>query len=205
LGGVFLFVVLRFISLRRAAQRDKQRLESLASMHRELKQETEKYKDLSARDPLTGILNRYGFEQAVQDLYSGTEAPSASLVLMDIDHFKRVNDRRGHNIGDEVISRFAQIVHQHTRNQDALCRWGGEEFLLLCPNTGADQAFALAEKIRQIVFETDFDPNKPLSVTASFGVCQIAAGEEFITALARADRALYQAKKEGRNCTVLAE
>lgn len=205
LVGIFLFVILRFVSLRTAAQRDRQRLDALSSKHRELREETDKYKDLSARDQLTGILNRYGFEQAVQNLYSSGEASSASLVLMDIDHFKRINDRRGHNVGDQVIGRFAQIVYQRTREQDALCRWGGEEFLLLCPHTSADQAFALAEKIRQIVFETDFNPDKSLSVTASFGVCQIASGEEFIAALARADRALYQAKKEGRNCTVLAE
>lgn len=205
LGGVFLFVVTRLLRMRRAAQRDKQRLKALSSRHWELKQETEKYKDLSTRDQLTGILNRYGFEQAVQKLYSEGGANSASLVLIDIDHFKRINDRRGHNVGDQVISRFAEIVAQHTRDRDALCRWGGEEFLLLCPNTNAGQAFALAEKIRQIVFETDFGADKPLTVTASFGVCQIAPGEEFIAALARADRALYRAKDNSRNCTVLAE
>ncbi len=205
LGGVFLFVLLRFFALRRAALQAKQRLKALNSKHWELRRETEKYKDLSTRDQLTGILNRYGFEQAVQKLYPDNEATSASLVLMDIDHFKRVNDRRGHNVGDQVISRVAELVYQYTRNQDALCRWGGEEFLLLCPHTSADQAFALAEKIRQIVFETDFDADKPLTVTASFGVCQIAPGEEFVAALARADRALYRAKEEGRNCILLAE
>lgn len=205
LGGIFLFVILRFFNLRRAAQRDKQRLDALYSKHSELKQETEKYKDLSLHDQLTGLLNRYGFDQAVQKLYSDNEATSTSLVLMDIDHFKRINDQLGHNTGDQVISRFADIVYQHTRDRDALCRWGGEEFLLLCPYTSADKALALAEKIRQIVFETDFGTDQPLAVTASFGVCQITPKEDFIAAFARADRALYEAKHSGRNCVVLAQ
>src|SRR5690606_3417694 len=133
------------------------------------------------------------------------QRPEASLVIIDIDHFKRINDTRGHNAGDQIIVLLAQLIVQHTREQDAVCRWGGEEFLLLCPNTSVDQAFSLAEKIRKIIFANEFDRGQPLMVSASFGVCQFMPGESFVAALGRADKALYRAKALGRNCTLMAE
>ncbi|MDQ2077062.1 GGDEF domain-containing protein [Marinimicrobium sp. ABcell2] len=205
LMGIFGVVTLRLVQLSQATRRDRRRLHALASQHRELKQEANRYKQMSAHDALTGAYNRYGFEKAVSELLADETRSEASLILLDIDHFKRINDTRGHNAGDEIITRFAKLITEHTRDQDLLCRWGGEEFLLLCPNTTVDKAFDLAEKIRKMIFNTQFSPEAPLLVTASFGVSEIGRGEEFLAALGRADRALYRAKDLGRNCTLMAE
>lgn len=205
LAGVLALVTGRLLRLRRITWRARHRLRALSSQHEDLKQEKNRYEHLSSHDALTGTYNRYGFEKEASKRLVENRHAEAALILMDIDHFKQINDTRGHNTGDDIIVRFARLVAEHTRAQDILCRWGGEEFLLLCPNTFLDNAFALAEKIRQIVNTTQLSPTAPLQVTASFGVSQIGPGEEFLHALERADQALYQAKKLGRNCTVRAE
>lgn len=203
--GALVVVTERMYRFRRTTRRARSRLQALASQHQDLRQEKNRYERLSSRDPLTGVYNRYGFEREAQKLLVQNERLEAALILMDIDHFKLINDTRGHNTGDDIIVGFTKLVAQHTRSEDILCRWGGEEFLLLCPGTHLDNAFALAEKIRKMVSETNFCPADPLQVTASFGVSQIGPDEEFLHALARADQALYQAKKQGRNCTVKAD
>ena len=95
------------------------------------------------------------------------------------------------------------LLDQHTRKQDVLCRWGGEEFLLLCPNTDATSAVVLAEKIRQLISEAPIEMEEKLRLTASFGVCQVRAGEPYTDAFVRTDRALYKAKNQGRNRVML--
>ncbi len=184
---------------------DRKRLSTLTSYNADLQQTSKKYQELSALDPLTGLFNRYGFKQAAEKILPSERDEKISLVLVDIDYFKRINDRRGHNVGDQVINQFAEVITQSTREQDIVCRWGGEEFLLLCPNTSAPQAYALAEKIRTKIFDTQFDEKSALLLTASFGVCELEPGEDLVNAVARADKALYTAKDWGRNCTVVAE
>lgn len=182
---------------------DRKRLSALSSSHADLQQTSEKYKELSALDPLTGLYNRYGLKQEAEKILPSQRDEQISLVMLDIDHFKRINDRRGHNVGDQVITRFAEVIRQSTREQDIVCRWGGEEFLLLCPNTSATQAYTLAEKIRTTIFDTEFDHKGALLLTASFGVYELKPGEGLVDAVARADKALYAAKDWGRNCTVI--
>jgi len=150
-------------------------------------------------DPLTGIANRRGLVEGHQQLVAdAAPASPISLILVDIDHFKRLNDTFGHNAGDEVLTAFAGLLAAQT---DALVgRWGGEEFVLVRSGSRED-AMAAAERLRQRVAAHDFGACGP--ITASFGVHSAPAAEADLNALvARADEALYTAKQRGRNRAV---
>ena len=157
-------------------------------------------------DELTGLYNRRFLGRVVErDMARAVEhgAPIAILVC-DVDHFKMVNDTFGHPAGDQVLLTVARILLDHSRSQDATCRVGGEEFLVLAPDTTGKSAFLLAEKIRQAVEVTDFPVER--QVTMSFGVASFPEfGPEFDKLLLAADGALYAAKDGGRNRTVLAQ
>ncbi|WP_157493133.1 GGDEF domain-containing protein [Desulfonatronovibrio magnus] len=126
-----------------------------------------------------------------------------SVILLDIDHFKRINDQYGHNAGDDVLKQTAIILKSCARKQDAVARWGGEEFILQLPETGAAQAARVAERIRQAMADHLFV--KGIRLTASMGVAAMSEVEsQDIDILVNcADEKLYQAKKEGRNRVVL--
>jgi diguanylate cyclase (GGDEF)-like protein len=153
-------------------------------------------------DALTNVLNRHGIERFVENLQA-TRVP-ASVVIIDIDHFKRVNDQRGHYGGDRVLRTLGEILRTHTRNTDGLGRWGGEEFVLVCPGASLAKASDLAEKLRHRIMETNFIPEDPLPITASFGVATSSADQGFEEVFQQADQALYLAKSRGRNCVVAA-
>jgi len=118
-------------------------------------------------------------------------------VMVDIDHFKRVNDKHGHNMGDEVIRRLAQALVSEWRDRELVCRFGGEEFCLLMTDTGAQEGAALASRLRRSIAAQGF---APVPVTASFGVSTLASGaSRFYDLLDQADQALYFSKENGRN------
>src|SRR5690606_8020006 len=188
--------------LRRQSGLDQQRISELDSNNRRLQSEREKLRKLSTTDALTGVMNRHGFSQAIE-AWGLDKLAGCTLILLDIDHFKRINDRRGHDTGDRVLRDAAQLLKQHVRERDLLARWGGEEFVLLCPDTSASRAFSLAEKLRNLISDSTFEPEKPLTITASLGIAVISEEESFDSAFKRADQALYQAKSQGRNCTIL--
>ncbi|RJG42054.1 GGDEF domain-containing protein [Motilimonas pumila] len=175
--------------------------QELESLTETLKLESKKFEQMAKRDPLTGARNRAGirdylFEQ-VQQVY--LNKMPLSIIFMDIDHFKTVNDTHGHETGDEVLKVFARLVTNNTRQSDSLVRWGGEEFLLVCSNTDSEQAEALAENIRAAIEVAEWPLE--LDVTCSFGVTQM--GQEGTSQfIARADEALYKAKSTGRNKVV---
>ncbi len=121
-----------------------------------------------------------------------------SLILLDIDYFKKVNDVYGHNAGDKTLVQVSHILLKILRNVDVVCRWGGEEFLVMLPTADLDHAVVIAEKLRYSIEELDIDTVG--QVTASFGVSQVREGEEMQDAISRADKALYLAKDYGRNC-----
>lgn len=162
-------------------------------------------KHLATVDPLTGAFNRRNMELelglAVEE-FARTRAPMA-LMLMDIDHFKRINDRHGHDAGDGVLCGFARVVRDNSRHIDRFYRYGGEEFLMLLKGAGAQEAGELAEKIRRACERELRDPAE--AVTVSLGVAGLRPGESCQQWLARADAALYRAKHDGRNRTVLAD
>lgn len=208
LGGLSLGVLRQLHLLALKARRQRRSLDVLTHRNAALKQESERYKQLSSRDPLTGAYNRFGFEQRLSELLHYEEFHPLALILLDVDHFKHFNDTYGHDAGDEVLRQLVNLLNEHTREQDVLCRWGGEEFLLLCPGTTADNAARLAEKLRALIVEEKPEGSKvayEASLTASFGVCQVGEGESYVDAFVRVDRALYSAKHQGRNRVILGE
>ncbi len=157
---------------------------------------------LATRDPLTGALNRRAFDQAVQPELARCErqAHSLSLALMDLDHFKQINDQYGHSVGDQVLQSFTRCCQQHIRASDRLARFGGEEFIILLVDTDSKAAMRLMQRLRQSVHQLQPDPAEAnLSVRFSAGVTQWQAGDTLDSMVRRADRALYQAKDAGRD------
>jgi diguanylate cyclase (GGDEF)-like protein len=197
------FNIARLIHLQRVEQQHRAKISDLVVSNSKLRTETDKFRKLSTVDALTNAFNRHGIEQIIESLELRLE--STSIIMLDIDHFKRINDRRGHDTGDRVLQKISEIILKSTRTSDKLGRWGGEEFILICPNTSVGMALALAEKLRIVIFDTVFEPDNPIAVTASFGVAAVLPNEPFSTAFKRADEALYNAKSLGRNCVIVAE
>ncbi len=168
------------------------------ALHRVLTQ----LEEVSTTDTLTGAWNRRRFEEAAvaQMSLAHRRQEPVSLILMDLDHFKRVNDTHGHTAGDEVLVGMARIARQNLRVSDVLVRWGGEEFLVLAPGTPQDGALGLAEKLRLALAAEAFP--QVGQVTMSLGVAQYALGEDLKAWLDRVDQALYAAKDGGRNQSV---
>lgn len=168
-------------------------------------------RDLARRDPLTGLNNRRGFIQQAQLRWQqAAAAPGQRLavVMLDLDHFKQVNDRHGHAAGDSALVAVAALLASSCRLGDVLARWGGEEFVLLLPDTGLAHAHALAERMRQRVeSQPVLAGSVALRLTASFGVadCEPAQPGSGLEALLRTvDEQLYAAKRDGRNRVALA-
>jgi diguanylate cyclase (GGDEF)-like protein len=158
----------------------------------------------ASTDPLTGLYNRSKFDEALTSAMTRAKryGTPLSLMLYDVDHFKLVNDSRGHQAGDSVLIRLSQIILLDIRNSDLLARWGGEEFAILAPDSDGEMARQAAEKLRSTIERTTFD--EVGSITCSFGVAQYAQGDSAESLIARADHALYQAKANGRNRVELA-
>lgn len=157
---------------------------------------------LATTDVLTELPNRRGFdilaEQALQEALR--EQSPLCAVLLDLDNFKLINDEHGHLAGDEVLQRFARQLRDKLRQSDILCRWGGEEFILLLKNTDRQAAHDLAEKLRQQCAQQRYAiADQTLQVTASLGLSQWQPGESLHSLLGRTDRALYRAKQSGRD------
>ena len=185
----------QWIALRRRHREQRKKLA-------ELQVEKDKYQKLSTIDGLTKVLNRHGIEQFVESLQSAN-LPT-SVIVIDLDHFKRVNDQRGHYDGDRVLQAVGELLRLHSRATDGLGRWGGEEFVLVCPGASLSKAAGLAEKLRERIMQTNFLPGDPVAITASFGVATSAVGANFDDVFRQADQALYLAKSRGRNCVVAA-
>jgi diguanylate cyclase (GGDEF)-like protein len=192
----------QWLLLRRKDREQRKKIHDLVDSNAQLQDEKEKYQKLSTLDALTKVLNRHGIEQFVESVRA-RNLP-ASVIVIDLDHFKRINDQRGHYVGDRVLQTVGEILRTHTRNTDGLGRWGGEEFVLVCPGASLAKASDLAEKLRRRIMDTTFTPDDPLSLTASFGVAASHADQSFEAAFQQADQALYLAKSRGRNCVVAA-
>lgn len=159
---------------------------------------------LATTDQLTELLNRRGFDllanQAIQEARRNP-SPLCALLL-DLDNFKDLNDSHGHLAGDEVLRGFANKLRDNLRQSDIICRWGGEEFILLLKDTSPEQARLLAEKIRQQTAQNNFSyQGASLHITTSIGLAELHPDDSLSELLARADRALYRAKQSGRNRT----
>jgi len=161
-----------------------------------------------ARDHLTGLLNRAFLEQRLGPVLDEVDRreQSACCLMLDLDHFKAVNDNYGHPAGDQVLRRVSAVVQEGLRRTDYAVRYGGEEILLLMPDLALDWGFEVAERIRCRIGKIDFsDVAEGLTVTASIGVALREAGEGADSWIARADEALYRAKAGGRDRTLVAD
>jgi len=167
-----------------------------------------KLEHLSHHDSLTGLLNRRAFEYLLARECHRLQrfGEEFSLLILDIDFFKRVNDRLGHAAGDAVLQRIAETLQSHAREVDRVARFGGEEFCVLLPRTGHEGAWQAAERLRTAIKQVSIPwGEEHISVTISTGVVTaVKAGEAPEALLDRADQALYRAKSEGRNCVMVA-
>lgn len=172
----------------------------LLRANRELKRNEATIQELMHTDSLTGIGNRRRLDEALAAEVERSRRYQHPLCLLiaDLDHFKDVNDRHGHLVGDQILKQFALLLRGHCRQTDLAARFGGEEFVILLPATSLESAAACAERIRR---QLDAQPLVKAvgRITASFGVAMLAGGETGEDLLRRADQALYRSKKEGRN------
>ncbi|KFI12513.1 histidine kinase [Vibrio sp. B183] len=157
--------------------------------------------DTSIKDELTQLYNRRALEELLpkEIARSSRHKQPLSVLLLDIDHFKKVNDTYGHQAGDRVLRTTGKLLILQTRKDDLSFRYGGEEFLVLLPNTDVEKAVIVAEKLREAIKRARMLPTNVDSCTASFGVTQFNGEDDWQTAIERADQALYSAKENGRN------
>lgn len=159
---------------------------------------------IARTDSLTKLYNRRTFEEYCDVEYSRVlrSKSTFSIIICDLDHFKRINDHHGHQVGDYVLQEFANILRKKVRKQDIVARFGGEEFVILLPDTDSKQGLIVAEHLRVATQSTNFSTGKGvnIAISSSFGVAHFASSDNgWPAVLSRADKALYTAKEQGRN------
>lgn len=171
---------------------------------RQLKIQRREIQELADHDTLTGLYNRREFENRMKDEFNRADRyeQSLTIIMIDLDHFKEVNDTYGHPAGDRVLKSMGKIIEARTRNSDVPCRYGGEEFCIALPETSLEDARIIAERLREELSEQTFesDKNGSFSVTCSIGLTERTPDDShFEETLKRADKALYDAKAQGRD------
>jgi diguanylate cyclase len=188
------------------SEKMRERLERLERESRELQERLRDEQRLSLIDPLTQIPNRMAYDQRLEEEYARwtrTQQPLC-IAAWDIDHFKRINDAYGHRAGDKVLRIVAETLAERLRKSDFLGRYGGEEFVMILPETDGPGSLHVANKMRDAVAALGFHfRGQPVSVTISCGLTVLTPGDSADEAFERADKALYRAKEAGRNCCVL--
>ncbi len=171
---------------------------SLAELNKFLSIQKDEFELQAKTDPLTGVANRVGTRDLLEQIQQNQDR-IYSLIMFDIDYFKAINDNHGHQVGDEVIKTLANVVRALIRDTDHLARWGGEEFIVMCPDTSKQDAVMIAELLRENIAAATF--TQKLSVTCSFGVseCKKRLKNPIQRLFESADAAMYRAKKAGRN------
>lgn len=200
-------VVTDVMDQRRKTQQEQ--MQVLSEKITKLKAELHEARESAALDPLTQLHNRSSLDSQLERVADLSFLMSATpcLLMIDVDHFKSVNDRFGHPVGDEVIRRIADtLVRNFLRREDFVARYGGEEFVVVVPDSSTHAVRQRAERVRQAIGEIGFAKgNDRFSVTASIGVAVLGPGDTGKTWLSRADAALYEAKSAGRNRVIFAE
>lgn len=200
-GLLFLIVVggLYTWRLRWLHQRLHHANDQLQQAEKRLIEQNQALEHLSVTDKLTGVYNRHKLDSALKDqvVLAHRYVRTLAVVLFDLDLFKEVNDTYGHQAGDEVLQRFAKVVLANIRRSDIFGRWGGEEFLLICPETDASQAAVLADKIRGLIAAESF--GYPFKQRVSAGVAQLMPSQTADQLMSHCDKLLYQAKSQGRD------
>lgn len=164
--------------------------------------------EMASIDKLTGMYNRTAFDVILEEMIKNANRYNGifSILLFDLDKFKEINDTYGHLTGDRVLAQFSELLKRSVREADAICRWGGEEFIVLLNGCNSKEAVELAEKLRDKIESAGYihDGNR-IPLTASIGVAQYQPGEDSQKLISRADKALYRAKENGRNRTAAAQ
>ena len=181
---------------------------SLIKENAELKRRIALLEEMAFRDPLTGLLNRRGFDDEFNKIISlihreedkrdFSPVKSMGIIMLDVDFFKKVNDKLGHSVGDVVLQTIGSVIRKIFRISDILCRWGGEEFVILLPNLSKSKLMCLAEKLRAQVETLEYEIPK-LRTTVSMGVAYVDEQTDLDSFIKQADLALYKAKETGRN------
>ncbi len=204
INGTIIYVAVLFAStvLYRYARKDLDYQKLLELKNKELEV-------LSTIDPLTKLPNRRLFDRQVtyEASINRRYQHTAALLMVDIDHFKTLNDTFGHDAGDYILKTLAQIFRNHVRESDTVCRWGGEEFMFLLSHTDVAGAKVLAERLRQLIDKSSFDyAGAKLAITISIGITTLSNDKDgFEKSYKEADAALYKAKESGRNKVVIHE
>jgi diguanylate cyclase (GGDEF)-like protein len=158
-------------------------------------------------DPMTGLANRRAIMEMIKQEFSRSNRHqrNSSIIIANLDNFKNINETLGYNTGDDLLVEVSRVLRGCLRNEDICARWGGEEFLILLPETRLDGALAVAEKIRESIAMTVFLANREgIRITTSLGVCEHKSDQDIFEAISRADQALRQAKSGGKNRALVA-
>jgi diguanylate cyclase (GGDEF)-like protein len=197
----------------RLEQNVRERTQELEQLNKLLRQEAEQRSRLeaalaeaAATDPLTRLLNRRAMLELINhvEVQLKRQAKFCCFVVLDVDHFKKINDQYGHDMGDAVLRATADLLRSEIHGSEAAARWGGEEFLLLWPDTSLAAAEHRANRIRELFATKQLVPDGPAQVTVSIGIAEYTGLDSVDACLIRADRALYKAKQDGRNRVVVA-
>lgn len=197
--AALLFVAGSIMRARKAMRTVQQEKRELEEMNAALELRRQELETAVTHDDLTGLYNRVGLRNSLYRLVlrMREDEGALSVIFLDVDHFKSVNDRYGHLAGDELLAELAKFLKGHVRDGDCLCRWGGEEFVLLCADAPLQAACQIAEKLRVLISGHPW--SNRIALRCSFGVAQMGPKEDIGSLFRRADAALYHAKQHGRN------
>ena len=197
--AISLSIVSGLLGLHRKLNSSNLKTRELTRINNFLSIEKNKYESMAKIDPLTKAFNRAGIRDILDSVVKDYEKNGSpcSIIMIDIDHFKPINDNFGHDIGDKILVNIVNIIKKNARKMDYLARWGGEEFVLICPGTTKDIAIKIAEKHRAIIAASPM-VEQAIICTCSFGVSELSSND-ITQCFKQADIALYQAKALGRN------
>lgn len=192
--------IVRFYWQYRRVQNDRRRIRQLQERQKNLETENKALENLADTDPLTNLYNRTGLHNRIEHLERQDETlDGIGILVLDIDHFKQLNDQYGHDVGDKALKALTSVINLHLRETDIFARLGGEEFVVVCASQSRENLMSIAEKLRRLARQSTPQDDSPFNLTVSVGATHIVGSEKFSDALRRADEALYKAKQNGRN------
>jgi diguanylate cyclase (GGDEF)-like protein len=193
-------------------ERLKEEIKKLKKENERLEEENKNLRQMIQVDFLTGLYNKYMVGKRLEEVLAfvtrGRNEEPVSLLFLDLDYFKTINDSFGHEAGDRVLKEMGKILNQEKRQYDIVGRWGGEEFIVILPRTNLEMAKGVAERIKKRIASLEFHfqtKSNPVKITVSIGVAQWKLGEKVFEFIRRADLAMYKAKRLGRNRVEIAE
>ncbi|MFN2340859.1 MAG: diguanylate cyclase [Halanaerobium sp.] len=204
----FLIYITYRIRLATIKKKNQELVELVEKRTQKIVEKNKALEKMSRTDNLTKLPNRRHILEKINEeiVRQKRHHNPFSIIMGDIDHFKKFNDTYGHKIGDQVLEKVASLIKEEKREEDFAARWGGEEFLILLPETNIEQAYVTGERIRKEIMNMEYKANnKQLKITLTFGITEYDLDLSIEENINRADKALYQGKKQGRNCSVIFE